>query len=386
MSESEAGINIIRRIYQICQVDDEWSVWDKRGYAWWGHRLAQRLWVDDPIEDDGFTLYPLHARTDLLRGVEVNGTTLSVLAGVNSDATYGAICLDPETGDVFAHTRYNCHAENQELAEEIFKPAAALQIAYAHQFLHRLQQEIGGTPCYTEHPTSGQRDEPDDMLNVAVAFQAAGQGDALDLYDEFARLQEMGKRVSAETNIHPEGLTAEFPFNRRLQHPMAKGMPMTALFRLKTDYRHPFLGAGLLSRLDLPCLEARPDIANAMNLQASQSGEIENMMGAWTCDERTLYHQVFIPNLSLKPGLAMNCFMYGLNRCEWSSRFCEEQGLIDEVLNAPPKAPEPPDAFTAFMLQVAQEAGPGASREELRALVMARLQELPDGYFKNLDA
>ena len=381
MSDTEAGLNIIRRIYQTCRVDAEWSVWDERGYTWWGGRLSQRLWVDDSIEDEEFSLYPMHARTDILRGVKPSDENYATLARVNRDATYSALCLDPDSGTVFSHTRYNCHAENHDLAEMMFQPAAVLQVAHAHTILDDLHNLMGGTPCITGHPVSGLRKELDDMLNVATVFQAAGQADAADLYDEFARLQEIGKQVSVETNFGPDDLTAEFPFHEKLKHPFAQDMAMTALYRLKTGHPHTDMGSGLLARLDLPCLKSRPEVANAMNLQMTRGSEIENALGAWTCDERTLHHQLFIPNLSLRPGMAVNCFMYGFKRCLWASQFCEENDLVEEVLNAPPSQTGPDDAFAEFMLEVAVEAGPGASREELRALILNRLQELPDGYF-----
>ena len=33
---NDAGLSVVKGIYEALQIDDEWSTWSGRGFEWWG--------------------------------------------------------------------------------------------------------------------------------------------------------------------------------------------------------------------------------------------------------------------------------------------------------------------------------------------------------------
>ena len=58
------------------QIDTAWSVREPRAFTWWGHRLAQRVWVDEPRHSRGVDVVHAFAETDLLDGVPADPDVL----------------------------------------------------------------------------------------------------------------------------------------------------------------------------------------------------------------------------------------------------------------------------------------------------------------------
>jgi hypothetical protein len=65
--KEDLGIATVQNIYQDLQIDQKWSMTDERGFTWWGHRLAQRIWADPPLEDREIPITRVHAETDFLK-------------------------------------------------------------------------------------------------------------------------------------------------------------------------------------------------------------------------------------------------------------------------------------------------------------------------------
>ena len=51
---NDHGIQLVQKIFKDMNIDDEWSVETDRGFTWWGLQYAQRIWAEQPIEDNGF--------------------------------------------------------------------------------------------------------------------------------------------------------------------------------------------------------------------------------------------------------------------------------------------------------------------------------------------
>ena len=49
--KEDLGNQIVENIYHDLQIDPKWSVKGERGFTWWGHRLAQKIWADPPLKD-----------------------------------------------------------------------------------------------------------------------------------------------------------------------------------------------------------------------------------------------------------------------------------------------------------------------------------------------
>jgi len=42
----DVGQQVLDDVFAKMQIDQEWSVREARSFAWWGHDLAQRVWVE----------------------------------------------------------------------------------------------------------------------------------------------------------------------------------------------------------------------------------------------------------------------------------------------------------------------------------------------------
>jgi hypothetical protein len=71
VGDVDPGLAAVRWVYDAMRIDPEWSVWEERGFTWWGREQAQRVWSEPAFDDDGITVYRLHARSDVVRDVGV---------------------------------------------------------------------------------------------------------------------------------------------------------------------------------------------------------------------------------------------------------------------------------------------------------------------------
>ena len=42
---NDLGIEAVELIYEMFKVDEQWSVKEKRGFRWWGHKLCQKIYA-----------------------------------------------------------------------------------------------------------------------------------------------------------------------------------------------------------------------------------------------------------------------------------------------------------------------------------------------------
>jgi len=42
------GSQVIDYVYAQMKVSEKWSLRQERGFTWWGHTVAQRVWADPP--------------------------------------------------------------------------------------------------------------------------------------------------------------------------------------------------------------------------------------------------------------------------------------------------------------------------------------------------
>src|SRR6266446_10020727 len=63
----DVGPEVIDFLYRSMQIDPEWSIREPRAFAWWGHRLAQRVWAEPVRHSDGYAVVRIVAETNLLR-------------------------------------------------------------------------------------------------------------------------------------------------------------------------------------------------------------------------------------------------------------------------------------------------------------------------------
>lgn len=289
------------------QIDAEWAVQEATSFAWWPHRLAQRVWVTPPREVQGVPLRTLHVETDLLAEVPMTAATWTRLASVNRFASLSAYVADQRTQAVKLHASVSLTADNYLLARAIALHAMALQMADAHAEAAELAEAFGGRVDATPHPRQGLRERPDEMTGILEIYQQRGEGDSPFDADELASLVHLEPRpwTLAANDLHR--LDADLDF--------AEGMP--ARLELDAAERHAALGSGLQVRLLLP---VEPDDLIAQKLNANECLEPDaHQLGAWCVDpDRGLLFTGFIPAAAHVPGLARALVYHLSAKNDWA--------------------------------------------------------------------
>ena len=124
-----------------------------------------------------------------------------------------AFMFKPENQRLKMHCSAYFHGENARWLGALFSAAVAIQAADAHIKLDGVATLLNPRPDQSQHPVSGTRKEPDDMLNVIEAvFAPQGRGPSSFGKGDFASALAMEPSPWVLANGDDSGMTAEFPF------------------------------------------------------------------------------------------------------------------------------------------------------------------------------
>ena len=365
----DLGERIVNDVYAVMNVDAEWTSRQPRGFTWWGHRLAQRVWTELGYDSLGYQVFRIHVESDILRGVPGSEGMLARLSALNTMAALSAYQWNPTSQRVSLACSVIAHAETAPWLTHLLVSTAGLQAAEASIAADHLPELLGGEVDATEHPVSGPRHDPDDWLNVirdtfapagqqsspwhgqeilrtarastvpwllvtqsATGFTAElpfGDGEAalIRIYTgkgEVSRDEKQALMARIEHDARQASLTAD-EFHRRLWASDSGGRHDSALMVASADERHPRLGNGLLLRCHLPTVPGA-DHAAAM-VHTLNSGEQTakagcHFLGAWTVDpEGHLTCVMFIPAINYSPNLLQNLVLSMGVRMNWARQF-----------------------------------------------------------------
>jgi hypothetical protein len=288
------------------QVDDDWFAWDGRGFRWWAGLLAQRVHFAPPRELHGVSVSTLHIETDLLSDVPATADTWERLAAVNGLATLSAYIADVQARTVSLHASVSVTDDNWLMARSLALHAAALQAADAHAEAAEMARAFGAEVHSSAHPSSGPREQPDEMLGIVEVYQQRGQDPPPIDTEELAELVHLEPRPWLLAMNEPQRLLADLDF--------ATGRP--ARLELDAGAIHPALGSGLQVRLAIP---VEPDAAIAQRLNANEAAQPDaHQLGAWCVDpERGLAFVGFVPSAACMPQLSRALVYHAAGRNEW---------------------------------------------------------------------
>ena len=323
----DTGPEAVRFTYASMHVDWEWSVETPRGFAWWGHGLAQRVWAGEFRRDRGVDVTLMHLETDFLRNVRYDEKTMEGLNRLNADTAQFAFVYNPDDRRVRLHTTVYVHRQNLEWSKRLFTGAAGLQVSYAHMKAGEASRLFDGSePDTSPHPEGGFREKPDDMLN-AINLGFIPEGDLAEPIEgnEFAFAADCLMPESL-TTWDNQGLTSEFPFlgDEPVHVRLTRGLgPVTGLFQATSAKEHPLLGKGLLTTMQLPLSHPRDELlrmADVLNLLESREWTGCHMNGAWRIDEQDCLSFVsFLPIMSYRKQILANLAFSNRNRCRWAA-------------------------------------------------------------------
>lgn len=124
-TQDDVGPQVIDFLFSSMKIDEEWGIRESRGFTWWGHLLAQRVWADPPRNRNGTPVVRLHAETGLLRGLAPTDGLLARLDLLNKVASLSAFVWHPDSQRLTMHAAMTFNEENVEWAKRLFLSAVA---------------------------------------------------------------------------------------------------------------------------------------------------------------------------------------------------------------------------------------------------------------------
>jgi hypothetical protein len=306
---TDLGQEVVDRIFNGLQVDDRWSVRSEGRFTWWAHEHAQTVRAE-AVEPD---LFRVTVETDL---VQTGSATMdhhlaaSLLGGF---ATLSASVLVDEK--LVTRCSALVNPDNVSWTSPILQFAAVIQTASAERNATRWAEIFHGESAITNHPASGPREDPDEMLEALDHIpDAAGWEDeaefegAVDMLTGFGLLATGGGL----------GLTVEFPFGPNGGSAIEGGD--SNLLQVTAEHVHPVLGPGLTMLLQLaewPRREAGGTLApSELNALEETEGCRAHLIGSWTIaddaavSKRPPHFRCFVPAVlhqaSVLPNLALS--------------------------------------------------------------------------------
>ena len=330
---TDVGLDAVENLYQALQIDEEWAVRRPRGFTWWSYRLAQHIDATEPWQDDEFQLSRIRIRTEVVNSVDPTRQPEVFLATANAQETMSAVVWNPQDCSINEVCTGIVHQENVGWLSRTLSVAAVLQNNAAHGRAQALAEVCGGVAAASNHPTSGERPEPDDMLGAALqmAEQARGAGRSFigplcsNLSDFLPQYELLG--FSDETTF-----SCEVPFVGHmpiaamvaLDLPGKSQRPETSLLRIYPDVEHPNYGAGALVTLLPPIIfdpDEIPHVVNELNLAEATADIRSSLLGAWCPDptnkrRNTIAFTAFLPAMLAEPNMLENQVVFQAMRSQ----------------------------------------------------------------------
>jgi hypothetical protein len=306
MTNEDAGVRVLRGIFETLMIDREWAICGERGFFWLGWRLAQVVQASESFEDGGMIVSRVMATVDVVRNIHADGNEIArqVLL-LNRLAAGSAWMYAEDTRTLMLGFAMTVHDGTAAFRSQQLADYTILQLIDAESRADELAKLLKGEVAIFEHPQKGVRERPDEMLGLSKLI-AERSGDRsifadraeMETVSDFARGSQ-GLAFSAGGG--PGGVCLEVPF----------GANDTALIELKTFEPHPDLGNGLLvlSRIrGAMQLSEAVAMADRLNEIAFAPQSVLPLLGAWSVwnsgDAWSLAFGTFIPNFMAQPGVA----------------------------------------------------------------------------------
>lgn len=329
MSELTAQ-HILEAVRSVWQVNEEFTEPFKDGFFWWPghHKVTVRCEQQSPSGES--EAWRVTVETEYAKGVDFGNPKVVGLFGnlAGVAPTYGWVYVPPEVtgkynlppdGKIGFKSSAYIRPETAGWLPSFFARLVVMQPIDAERLgAAEFLRILGGEADLSGPRTSGPDHPIDDILNVAqVVFAPSGQESSRwSGSDEFGDIAErFGRNEMSFGNGSPEGLTLETPFGTS-----------SALIRCRHDVKHPALGSGLLTSIQLPVFdgyEATWETCMWLNFFASTSWTDAPVLGSWHPKEVQTgkfspSYGAFVPNALYAPGVASNMALWSLGLARWA--------------------------------------------------------------------
>lgn len=305
-----AGQRTIEWLYEeALGVDDEWAVRTRDGFRWWADQQAQTVEVvgQETGGPEGETAYLVGVRTEVVRGLDLNGKSLGFVNHLlGAFASMAGPVYDARTQSLGLCSLVAVHDEISGWMNPLIGMAAALQVGEARIMGPELASMLGCEVATSAHPESGPRPVPDEMAEVIAELVApCGQGPSQWAQEEFSA-------VAGQCSNLPSVIAAS-----------ARGAAMTAEFvcgdassscQLLADAApHPRYGNGLLVLQHIPASAVSEDDGYLLALRRNERELTRELLGygfgSYCYRDGSLYFVSFYPNVLYRPGLLVNILL-----------------------------------------------------------------------------
>lgn len=212
---SDVGLQVLEGLYERLMVDDQWALRGERHFTWWSYRLAQTIEAGPRFEiAPGVGASIIKVTTAVARRVAGDSGRLAALATVNSMGSLSSLVWDQDSGCLFECCTLTVNDDTVDFCLHLLSAAAVLQNTSAHSRAHAVAEAFGGEPDASFCPTSGYREEMDDLLNTPAALVApAGAEPSRFAGTLIQQLQALQPAPWSMANGDDTGFTAEVPFS-----------------------------------------------------------------------------------------------------------------------------------------------------------------------------
>lgn len=312
----DPGLLCLDRFEELFSIDPEWLVRTDRGLEWWGSTLRQSVWADPVREIDGLQTCRVHVRTDLVRNIERRMPTELLNFDAMVASLYGLV-EGERPDEISIQSSVNIHADAVEPCSRLLAAAASMQLGECQEVADRLVDYVGGEVACSEHPKSGLRKTPDDMVSVVDTLVATGGQARLRFEaEDVEMLTREFETAGVPVEVLEEGVGLRLDLSR------------AGCFADVVANDHPKHGCGVLVILFL--YEPYDPHTDIMALNASEHAAHLPIhgVGSWALNGTQLAHPSFLPNAYLQPQMILDLAMSSLTRAMWiaSRTVSEERG------------------------------------------------------------
>jgi hypothetical protein len=329
MPNEDAGLVTLATVRDVLEPEPARIAEAPRGFAWWPHEHAMRVWAG-PVRADGAVV--VVAETALLGGVPGRGPEFAKLAERNArEPGLSALRWDSQSGEVSLRAAVIARPGDSGAAARLLSHAALLQVGEGLLAADALLAALpGATPLTPPPPVAGLGVVEQAEAWRAYAAGAPGRADALA--SALGLLATLSPAPWERVTRAAHGLDAEIscePAEGRGGAGAGK-----ALLRVSASQPHPRLGAGLVLVLvpppgTEPVAERAYATAALLNEAEAREWTGVDQLGGWCVHPAVgLAHVQFLPALAVEDGTAGALAWQAALRARWATAFLAGVGAL----------------------------------------------------------
>jgi hypothetical protein len=288
------------------KVDEPWLLRTRKGFSWWANKNAQRIEIIGKEKNhDGDTAYLVRVETDFLRNFDCTDEKLAVInERVMRSASMAGPVYDEQSRTLKLCSLVRVYEYIRPWMSALISMASVLQLSEVQKMGKVLAIALGAEPDESGHPSSGVRDQPDELAGIIdTMLIPTGEKPCKWTEEEFenALTSYMQRPPTLLATGGGLGFTAEFIYG--------KG---SSLCRGAGADPHPVYGTGLTLVQSFPVEDCSEEegarAALTLNRVELTQRPFGYGFGSYCFRDGMIHFASFIPNMAYRNGLVPNFF------------------------------------------------------------------------------